>query len=191
MFNQPFLGLVIPFAGKVPPPAWRFCNGQELPIYEYEELFSLIGTAFGGNGDTTFALPDLSERVAIHTGQGAQMQKHTAGATGGNETVLITAHNLPVHTHESVGKITGNPPCAGGTGSTSIPTGNYPANVNGGAAQYSTSASDTIVMGTATISAVTVEAPGVSGEKEAVYVMSPFLTMNYIICVQGAFPSHG
>jgi len=190
MFNDAFLGLVIPFAGKTPPTNWMLCQGQELPIAEYDELFSLIGTIYGGDGDMTFALPNLCERVAIHAGQGFQMQSFTAGATGGNEKVMITADNLPPHTHELQGKITAKPRCYDGTGTTSIPTGNYPATISGAANQFNTSPGDTIVMGNVTISTPTQPAPVVAGEvKEPVNILSPFLTMNYIICVKGLYPS--
>jgi microcystin-dependent protein len=81
--------------------------------------------------------------------------------------------------------------CSNGTGTTSIPTNNYPATINGAAAQYSTSPGENVVMGSVTISTPTQPAPVVAGEvKEPVYIMSPFLTMNYIICIKGLYPSH-
>jgi microcystin-dependent protein len=192
MFDDAFLALVIPFAGKTPPTNWMLCQGQELPIPGYEELFSLIGNSYGGDGFMTFALPNLCERVAIHAGQGVGMQNYTAGATGGNEKVMITVDNLPAHTHELQGKITARPKCYSGTGTTSIPTGNYPATISASGAQFSTSPGDTIVMGKVTITTPTPAAPGVAGEaKEPVDIISPFLTMNYIICVKGLYPPQG
>lgn len=191
MFNDPFLGLVIPFAGKTPPQNWMLCQGQELPISGYEDIFNVIGNNFGGDGINTFALPNLSERVAIHAGQGAQLQKYTVGATGGNEKVLLTDNHLPVHTHTLQGTFTAKPMCFAGVGTTSIPTNNYPATINGGAAQYSTSPDDNVLMGSVVTVTPTQAAPLVPSEtKEAVNVLSPFLTMNYIICVKGLFPSH-
>ena len=191
MFKDAFTGLVIPFAGNTPPTNWMLCQGQELPIAEYDDLFCLIGTIYGGDGYTTFALPNLSERVAIHAGQSGQMQNYAAGATGGNEKIMLTADNLPAHTHTLQGTITAKPMCSDGKGTTSIPTGNYPATISGAANQFSTSPSDTIVMGKVTLSTPTQPAPVVAGEvKEPVYIMSPFLTMNYIICVKGLYPSH-
>jgi microcystin-dependent protein len=190
MFIDPYLGFVVPFAGNRPPINWMFCMGQELSISENDALFSLLGTNFGGDGINTFRLPNLCGRVAVHPGQGLQ-QYYTAGDTGGHETAWITLNNLPVHNHQLTENITSKPPCADSNGTTSEPTGNYPAILNGGAAQYSTSASDTISMASATISAVTPPASGVNGEeKEPVYIMSPFLTMNYIICVAGIYPPH-
>jgi microcystin-dependent protein len=191
MFIDPYIGIVVPFAGNHPPTHWMFCMGQELQISEYDELFVLLGTTYGGDGINTFALPNFCGRVALHAGQGLQ-ENYTAGKTGGNETVSINVNNLPAHTHTLPEKLTGNPSCADSNGTTNIPTGHYPAIVNGAAAQYSTNASDTIVMAPITISAATPQAPVVTGEvKEPVTVMSPFLTMNYIICVAGIYPSHG
>jgi microcystin-dependent protein len=90
MFNDAFLGLVIPFAGKTPPENWMLCQGQELSIAEHDDLFTLIGNMYGGDGYVTFALPNLCERVAIHAGQGPQLQPYSVGATGGNEKIMIT-----------------------------------------------------------------------------------------------------
>jgi len=191
MFNDPFLGLVIPFAGETPPPNWMLCQGQELPISEHENIFNVIGNTFGGDGINTFALPNLCERVAIHAGQGDQLQKYTVGATGGNEKIMLTDNHLPIHTHALQGEFKAQPMCSNTVGTTSIPTDNYPATINGGGAQFSTTPATTVVMGNKTISTPTQAAPVVPDEvKEKVYVMSPFLTMNYIICVEGLFPSH-
>lgn len=190
MFSQPIIGLVVPFAGRFQPVNWMFCRGQELPISMYESLYSIIGTTYGGDGINTFALPNLCGRVAIHSGQGAQMKNYQTGETGGHEDVWITIDNLPAHNHQPVAKITAKPPCANRAGTTSIPTGNYPAMLNGGAAQYSTGASDTISMGATAITALTAQAPVVKDEiKEPVHIMSPFLAMNFIICVTGIYPS--
>ncbi len=192
MFIQPYIGVVVPFAGNFAPQNWMFCKGQALPIAEYEALFTIIGTIYGGDGVNTFALPNLIGRVAIHSGQGADMQNYIAGENGGQEKVSITVNNLPVHTHALTGTITGNPPCSDSAGTTSMPENNYPAIINGAAAQYSTSASDTISMGGAVITTTTPLAPVVNGEqKEPINTMSPFLAMNYIICVAGIFPPQG
>jgi len=190
MFLESYIGLVVPFAGKKEPDNWMFCSGQQLPISEYELLYSLIGTTYGGDDITTFALPNLCGRVVVHSGQALHMQKYKQGQYGGNEKVMITIDNLPSHNHELDGTITGKPPCSNGNGTTSIPTDNYPAIINGGAPQYSTSASDTIEMASSTISTTIQEALG-GEEKQPVNVMSPFLAMNYIICIAGIYPSHG
>lgn len=192
MFIEPYIGIVVPFSGNFAPQNWMLCKGQVLSIAEYEPLFTIIGTTYGGDGMSTFALPNLIGRVAIHSGQGPQMKNYIPGEIGGSENVMIALGNLPVHTHALTGTITGNPACSDSAGTTSIPTNNYPAIINGGAAEYSTSASDAIAMGGAAISTPTPLAPVVNGEqKEPIKTMSPFLAMNYIICVAGIFPPHG
>jgi microcystin-dependent protein len=177
-----FIGTIMPFAGSRAPESWMFCSGQQLPISQYEALFSLIGTTYGGNGVTTFSLPNLCGRVAIHAGQAPQMQNYIPGQNGGEEIVTITVNNLPVHNH--TGTIDGKPPCANTAGTTSAPAGNYPAMINGGAAQYNTSSG--IFMG------VTVKDTSSSlspvGDKEPIEVLSPYCTLNYIICIEGIYP---
>lgn len=190
MFIDPYIGVVVPFAGNFAPQNWLLCQGQLLSIAQNEALYTILGTTYGGDGVNTFALPNLTGRVAIHSGQGAQMQYYVPGQTGGSENVTITAGNLPTHGHSLSDPIAGNPPCSDSAGTTSAPANNYPAMVNGAAAQYSTSASDTISMGGAPISTPTPLAPTASGQQLPISTMSPFLAMNYIICVAGIFPPH-
>src|SRR5215510_9218916 len=91
---QPYVGEIRMFAGNFAPPAWMFCEGQLLPISEFETLFNLIGTTYGGDGQSTFALPDLRGRVPIHFGNG-----FTLAETGGVETVTLTVQQIPAHSH--------------------------------------------------------------------------------------------
>ena len=91
---QPYVGEIRMFAGNFAPNGWMFCEGQLLPISEYETLFNLIGTTYGGDGQSTFALPDLRGRVPIHQGNG-----FTLAETGGVETVTLTVSQIPSHTH--------------------------------------------------------------------------------------------
>lgn len=91
---EPFVGEIRLFAGNFAPSGWAFCDGQLLPISEYEVLFNLIGTTYGGDGVNTFALPDLRGRVPVHQGQGS-----TLGQPGGLETVALAAQQMPPHTH--------------------------------------------------------------------------------------------
>lgn len=189
MFITSYIGIVIPFAGNFAPRGWMFCDGRQVSIAEHEALYTLLGTTFGGDGVNTFALPNLCGRVAIHSGQGGQY--YVPGQTGGQESVYIATNNLPVHTHQLTESITAKPTCSNTNGTTNIPTGNYPAILNGAAAQYSTAASDTIGMGATSITAQTPAAPVVKDQpKEPVNTMSPFLAMNYIICVEGIYPPH-
>src|ERR1051325_8134008 len=95
---QPYVGEIRMFAGNFAPAGWMFCEGQLLPISEYETLFNLIGTTYGGDGQSTFALPDLRGRIPLHQGNG-----FTLAETGGAETVTLTVAQMPAHTHSFLG----------------------------------------------------------------------------------------
>ncbi|MGX8010564.1 phage tail protein [Mesorhizobium sp. ORM8.1] len=91
---QPYVGEIRMFAGNFPPAGWMFCDGQLLPISEYDTLFNLIGTTYGGDGQSTFALPDLRGRLPIHQGNG-----FTLAETGGVEEVTLNVNQMPMHSH--------------------------------------------------------------------------------------------
>src|SRR5882672_462927 len=95
---QPYVGEIRMFAGNFAPAGWMFCEGQLLPISEYETLFNLIGTSYGGDGQSTFALPDLRGRLPLHQGNG-----FTLAETGGAETITLTVSQIPAHTHALLG----------------------------------------------------------------------------------------
>src|SRR5690348_11621993 len=95
---QPYVGEIRIFAGNFAPAGWMFCEGQLLPISEYETLFNLIGTTYGGDGQSTFALPDLRGRIPLHFGNG-----FTLAETGGVETVTLTVSQIPAHSHAFLG----------------------------------------------------------------------------------------
>ena len=96
---QPYVGEIKMFGGSFAPAGWAFCNGEELPIADNETLFNLIGTTYGGDGQETFALPNLQSRVPVHAGQGPGLQSYIQGETGGVESVTITPQQLPQHSH--------------------------------------------------------------------------------------------
>ena|ERR1700719_3018649 len=98
---QPYVGEIRIFAGNFAPSGWMFCEGQLLPISEYDTLFNLIGTTYGGDGQSTFALPDLRGRIPLHQGNGFQLAQ-----TGGEETVTLTVQQIPSHTHALLGTTT-------------------------------------------------------------------------------------
>src|SRR5436309_793108 len=98
---QPYVGEIRIFAGNFAPAGWMFCQGQLLPISENETLFNLIGTTYGGDGQSTFALPDLQSRVPIHQGNG-----FTLAETGGVESVTLTVNQIPAHSHPLLGTTT-------------------------------------------------------------------------------------
>lgn len=96
---QPYVGEIRMFAGNFAPAGWMFCSGQILPISENETLFQLIGTTYGGDGQETFALPNLSSRIPIHQGQGPGMGNYVLAETVGTETVTINTNQIPAHSH--------------------------------------------------------------------------------------------
>jgi microcystin-dependent protein len=156
------------FGGNFAPAGWMFCEGQLLPISEFETLFNLIGTTYGGDGQSTFALPDLRGRVPMHFGSG-----FTLAETGGVETVTLTVNQIPAHKHLLL--------CSSGGGSTSSNPQNglwAPSDV----LQYSTAAS-TGNMGT---SPLVSDATGGSQPHEN---RMPFLCVDFIISLFGIFPS--
>ena len=163
---EPFLSEIKVISWNFAPKGWAFCNGQLLPINQNQALFSLMGTMYGGNGQTTFALPDLRGRVPIHVGQG-----HTQGEAGGAGTHTVSISELPAHTHALMGSpsTSVNTPSA-----TSVLGKSAPQAVYGGAgslvAQDATSITNT-------------------GGSQAHTNLQPYLVLNYIIALQGIFPS--
>lgn len=179
--SDPYLGTVTIFAGNFAPMSWKLCQGQLLSIAEYTALFSLLGTTYGGDGQTTFGLPDLRGRTAIHQGQGAGLSNYTLGEMGGTENTTMVSSQLPAHNHISM-SITGNPPGVSGTGNLSDPTNAVPA--NGGVSIYGTSG-DGSGMG---VSNGTAQTP-IAGGSQPFNIISPILAMNYVIAVEGIYPS--
>lgn len=166
--SEPFIGQLTCVGFNYAPKGWAFCAGQIMSIAQNTALFSLLGTMYGGNGQTTFALPDLRGRGANSFGQGPGLANYTQGEMSGSETVtLVTtqlpAHNHPVHCH------------AGDAGSVS-PTGNYPA---GGTGAYNGTAD--AIMAQGMIAA--------TGNSQPHNNMQPYLVLNWIIALQGIFPS--
>src|SRR5207237_7087255 len=114
---QPYVGEIHMFGGNFAPAGWMFCEGQLLPISEYETLFILIGTTYGGDGQSTFGLPDLRGRIPIHQGNG-----FTLAETGGSEQITLTVSQIPAHTHPLLGSTQ--------VASTSVPQGSVVAQDN-------------------------------------------------------------
>jgi len=152
------------------PRGWAFCNGQLLPINQNQALFSLLGTTYGGNGQTTFALPDLRGRVANSSGQGPGMADYSLGERAGAESVTLTINELPTHSHTA---------SAAGNATDPSPAANLPAVQKGhqiyAPAPGSALAADTV-------------AP--RGGSQPHNNMQPYLCINYVIALQGSFPPH-
>jgi microcystin-dependent protein len=100
--GQPFIGEIRMFAGNFAPAGWAFCDGQEMPISENDALFTLIGTTYGGDGENTFALPNMQSRVPVHSGQGPGLGSYQLGEMAGVESVTLTVNQTPTHNHAFV-----------------------------------------------------------------------------------------
>ncbi|MFN0292913.1 phage tail protein [Pedobacter helvus] len=194
-----FISSIILFAGNFNPRNWAFCSGQVLAIAQNTALFSLLGTNYGGNGSTTYALPDLRGRTPIAPGQGPGLPAYNLGEMAGTPTVTLLSNNMPFHTHTaSLSNLSSIPQAATVAGDAITPENNYLAlspKIGSGpnATQLKTYATPTTatgnvkpmvgntVSGSATNSAVGGNAP--------FSIMQPYLAINYIICQFGIFPS--
>jgi len=171
--SEPFLSEIKIFAFNFPPKGWAFCNGQFLPINQNQALFSLLGTTYGGNGQTTFALPNLRGRAPIHEGAG-----HTLGEAAGSSAVTVNIQQLPTHTHTLTSNL-----CIGGQAINATlgdPTGAYWANNGQGIYATQPPPADAVMHP----SAVT----NVGGSQPHTN-MQPYLVLNFCIALQGIFPS--
>ncbi len=166
---QPYVGEVRLFAGNFAPAGWLFCDGSLQAISENETLFQLIGTTYGGDGQTTFALPDLRGRVPVHVGTGAGVTT-VIGQSGGVETVTLTSNQIPNHTHTVF--------ASSDAASTNVPSAN-------------------VVLATPSYNAYRAGVPSAalnaplsnSGGGQPHSNMQPYLALNYIISLFGIFPS--
>lgn len=179
MFVDPYLATITNFGGNFAPRSWMFCQGQLLSIAEYSALFALIGTTYGGDGQTTFGLPDLRGRVAIHMGQGPGLSMYVLGEISGTESVTLNSAQLPGHNHGFV-SITGAQPgsTAGGANSSS-------GTVPGGGYSIYTGGDDGNPLGASQVNTITIP----QGSNSPVSIIQPYQSMNYIIAVEGIFPS--
>ena len=166
--GEPYIGEIRMFAGNFNPSGWAFCDGSLIPISENEALFILIGTTYGGDGQSTFALPNLSGRLPVHNGNG-----FTIGESAGVEEVTLTTSQIPVHTHPLLCAASGGTP-------NSNPQGGYWGPTD--QTQYSTAAS-TVQMGNPAITS------GSTGGSQPHTNFMPYLCINFIISLFGVFPS--
>jgi microcystin-dependent protein len=174
------IGEIRMFAGNFAPRSWAFCQNQILSIAQNTALFSILGTTYGGNGQTTFALPDFRGRVAVGTGQGPGLSNVTLGEISGSPTTILTINNMPAHNHALTGSINLQANADGGTLS-SDPTNRYLGNTG-----IYTNANNELVNMQPPVSTLQV---GVNGGSQPFNNMQPYLGMNYIICLFGIFPS--
>ncbi|HET9050305.1 MAG TPA: tail fiber protein [Candidatus Dormibacteraeota bacterium] len=163
--SQPYIGEIRMFAGNFAPVGWAFCDGAIIPISENDALFNLIGTTYGGDGQTTFALPNLSSRVPVHVGPGFAL-----GQAAGAESVTLTTSQIPAHGHV--------PQASGSAAASTTPQGNVWA-----------AAADTPYSASAPTAPMSATAIGSAGGSQPHDNMLPFLCVNFIISLFGVFPS--
>ena len=170
---MPYIGEICLFAGpRVPPPGWAVCDGSLLSIAGNEELFSLIGNTYGGDGVTNFALPNLSGRVPIHIGQGNGLSLRSLGESGGQDTVTLTEENLPAHSHSWSGNQTAPIPDNAGV-------------LAGGLTYRPADGTLYAMLSTETLGMTPAAASQPHENRQ------PSLRVNFIICLVGIYPGQG
>jgi len=181
---MPYIGEVRLFGGNFAPADWILCDGRALDIASYDVLYSLIGTTYGGDGVNYFNVPDLRSRIPIGTGTSSWGTTYNLGQTGGTETNTLNSSSMPTHSHAVTGVTVSPLLVSSEDGHKTTPGGNYPA-VNGQNI-YSTT-TDGAKTASASIS-LTTSSAGVAGP-QPISNMQPYLTVNYIICAFGIYPT--
>ena len=198
--QEAMIGEIRMFAGNFAPRGWAFCNGQLLSIANNQALFAILGTTYGGDGRTTFALPDLRGRVPVQPGQGPGLSPYFLGMMRGTETVTLTEQNLPAHSHNAQlenATTTATMKASSKAGTSSVPGQGGAATLaatgtgrTGGPELYNaenpdivlnTGSGETTVNGTVNVSK--------SGGNQPVNNIQPVIGINYIICINGLFPA--
>ena len=183
--SNPLMAEIRMFAGNFAPRGWAFCWGQIISIAQNTALFSLLGTTYGGNGQTTFALPDLRGRVPRGTGTGPGLQNVNLGEISGSPSHTLIITEMPAHNHVAVpGAV--RMPCSSGAGDTDDPTDAMLAVSAKGDEQYLASGGTATGFLPGTVQGVTI---GIAGGSQPFSIMNPYLGMNYIIATEGIYPS--
>jgi len=172
---EAYLGSICVFGFNYAPYGWSYCNGQILPIQQYAALFSLLGTTYGGNGTSTFGLPNLQGRTSIHMGQLAGGSLYTMGEFAGVESITVLPSNLPAHSHNVTASVNAS--------NTTAVLGTPGGNVLGTSANeiYNPTTTGTMASFNVTL--------GASGGTTPITISDPALVMNYCIAMQGIFPT--
>ncbi len=177
--SEPFIGQLILFAGNFAPQGWAFCNGQLLSIAQNTALFSILGTTYGGDGVSNFALPDLRGRAPVGFGQGPGLSNYNLGQQTGSENVTLTQAQMPAHGH--------NLGAQASPGNALSPAGAFLAQGDAGRSgtvnDYTTSTTSPTTLNQASVQP--------AGGSQPHPNIQPVLAMNYIIALQGVFPSRG
>ncbi len=175
--SEPFIAEIRIFAGNFAPRGWAFCDGQLLPIAQNTALFSLIGTTYGGDGRTTTALPNLQGRAPMHPGRGPGLTSRRLGERVGVETVTLSEAQIPSHTHTARGTSSNGTAGAAPTNTSSFGKDFNPR------AYHPATTSNLVDMASETLST--------TGGGQPHTNLQPFLTLNFIIALQGLYPSRG
>jgi microcystin-dependent protein len=196
---ETYMGTIVAWAPNYAPSQWLFCQGQTLSISANNALFAILGTTYGGNGTTTFQLPNLAGRVPVGAGSGPGLTTYTLGEVGGTEKVTLNITNLPSHTHVAtvaglaINSITIKASSQDATDHAPSPTANSiaaPIYIGDGSqvAGFNNVAPDTAlsVAASGTVSGTVTNA--LTGGNIPVPIIQPYLALNYIICTQGIFP---
>ena len=168
------MATIMLFAADFAPKSWAFCNGQILPIAQNQALFSLLGTTYGGNGTTTFALPDFQGRTIVGSGQGSGRSNYVLGQKAGAQNITLNVSNLAAHNHPTTATLAAT--------SSAPNTDEGPGNILAGANMYAAGANGSL-------GGVTEQPSGVTGSNQPVNIQQPYLGMNYVICIYGIYPS--
>jgi microcystin-dependent protein len=172
--TTPYVGQISMTGFNFAPPGWALCNGQTLPISQYQALFAIIGTTYGGDGITNFQLPNLQGRVGMHMGTSPGTGNFVLGQIGGETTHTLTQAEMPAHYHPAV--------VASAGGNSAVPTNNaWAASTDGDPIYINPSKANTTLA---------INAIGTTGGNQPHENMQPFLAINFIIALQGIFPTH-
>jgi len=197
--SEPYIGEIRMFGGNFAPRGWALCNGQLLSISQYSALFSILGTNFGGNGQTTFGLPNLQGRLPMHWGNGPGLTQRTLGESAGAENTTLTINNLPAHNHSALFT-----PSGGGAAQVNVTStvGNLPSPVGNMLGQSPGAGPTQAPIYAPPTSPVSGQLAGVSGgggggtvsigimgNSQPASIMPPFLAVSFIIALVGVFPS--
>lgn len=174
---EPALGVITMFAADFAPQGWALCNGQILSIAQNTALFSILGTTYGGNGQTTFGLPDMRGRSPMGIGQGSGLSNRNLGEVTGSATVTLLASNLPAHTH------TGTTNVAATTSNANSDEADGMIFAGGGVSRYAQSNLANGSLGGTTVSL----AP--AGNTQPIDIRQPYIAVSFIIALQGIYPS--
>ena len=193
MSDQSYLGSISGWGPTFAPRGWAFCLGQTIAISQNTALFSLLGTVYGGNGQTTFMLPNLGGRVPVGAGQSPGTANYVLGEQGGSETRTLTSNNMPAHTHTTTTTVSAALPVSTAAATSATPAvGDVLASANGSYGRDSVDvkiyapAPGTVQVPLNTSASVDVQP---AGGGQPFSILQPFTAINYIICMEGIFPS--